>query len=71
MPRLNELFKSVCERYEVAVTNREKIDEALTLFKKVLEVDMNASLFWSASKHGRATCPIQGSLSHAGSLEEM
>ena len=44
VPRLNELFKSVCERYEVAVTNREKIDEALTLFKKVLEVDMNASL---------------------------
>ena len=44
VPRLNELFKSVCERYEVAVTNREKVDEALTLFKKVLEVDMNASL---------------------------
>lgn len=44
VPRLNELFKSVCERYDVAVTNREKIDEALSLFKKVLEVDINAPL---------------------------
>lgn len=41
IPRLNELFKSVCERYDIAVTNREKVDEALTLFKKVLEVDIN------------------------------
>ena len=44
VPRLNELFKSVCERYDVAVTNREKIDEALSLFKKVVEVDRNAPL---------------------------
>ena len=39
VPKLNELFKSVCERYDIAVTNREKVDEALTLFKRVLEVD--------------------------------
>ena len=39
MPQVNELFKSVCERYDIAVTNREKVDEALQLFKRVLEVD--------------------------------
>ena len=44
IPRLNELFKSICERYDIAVTNREKVDEALTLFKKVLEVDVNLPL---------------------------
>ena len=41
IPRLNELFKSVCERYDIAVTNREKVDEALQLFKKVLEVELD------------------------------
>lgn len=44
VPRLNELFKSVCERYDIAVVNREKVDETLTHFKRVLEVDMYASL---------------------------
>jgi hypothetical protein len=39
VPQVNELFKSICERYDIAVTNREKVDEALQLFKKVLEVD--------------------------------
>ena len=39
VPQINEVFKSVCERYDIAVTNREKADEALQLFKKVLEVD--------------------------------
>jgi tetratricopeptide (TPR) repeat protein len=39
IPQINELFKSACERYDIAVTNREKVDEALQLFKKVLEVD--------------------------------
>ncbi|CAI8049868.1 hypothetical protein GBAR_LOCUS27453 [Geodia barretti] len=39
VPQINEVFKSVCERYDIAVTNREKVDEALQLFKKVLEVD--------------------------------
>lgn len=39
IPQVNELFKSICERYDIAVTNREKVDEALHLFKKVLEVD--------------------------------
>ena len=37
----NELFKAISERYDIAVTNREKVDEALQLFKKVLEVDIN------------------------------
>ena len=44
IPRLNELFKSVCERYDIAVTNREKIDEALTLFKRVIDVDLETPL---------------------------
>ena len=39
IPQVNELFKSICERYDIAVTNREKVDEALQLFKIVLEVD--------------------------------
>ena len=39
LPQVNELFKSICERYDIAVTNREKVDEALQLFKKVLQVD--------------------------------
>lgn len=39
IPQVNELFKSICERYDIAVTNREKVDEALHLFKRVLEVD--------------------------------
>lgn len=41
IPKVNELFKSICERYDIAVTNREKVDEALQLFKKVLEVDLS------------------------------
>lgn len=41
---MNELFKSVCERYDIAVTNREKVDEALTLFKRVIEVDRETPL---------------------------
>ena len=41
IPQVNELFKSICERYDIAVTNREKVDEALQLFKKVLEVDLS------------------------------
>ena len=41
IPEVNEVFKSVCERYDVAVTNREKVDEALQLFKRVLEVDLS------------------------------
>ena len=44
IPRLNELFKSVCERYDIAVTNREKVDEALTLFKRVLDVERTLPL---------------------------
>ena len=44
LPQANELFKSVCERYDLAVVNREKIDEALTDFKKVLGMDLNATL---------------------------
>ena len=43
IPRLNELLKSVCERYDIAVTNREKVDEALQLFKKVLEVELGCA----------------------------
>ena len=41
IPPVNEFFKSICERYDVAITNREKVDEALQLFKKVLEVDLS------------------------------
>ena len=41
IPQVNELFKNICERYDIAVTNREKIDEALQLFRKVLEVDLS------------------------------
>ena len=44
VPQVNELFKSICDRYDISVTNREKIDEALQLFKQVLEVDEGASL---------------------------
>ena len=44
LPQANELFKSICERYDIAVVNREKVDEALTDFKKVLGMDLNASL---------------------------
>lgn len=44
LEQANDLFKSVCERYDVAVVNREKVDEALTDFKKVLGMDLNASL---------------------------
>ena len=43
LPQANDLFKSVCERYDIAVVNREKVDEALTDFKKVLGMDLNAS----------------------------
>ena len=39
LPAVNELFKNISERYDIAVTNREKVDEALQLFKKVLEVE--------------------------------
>ena len=39
LPAVNELFKTISERYDIAVTNREKVDEALQLFKKVIEVD--------------------------------
>lgn len=44
VPRINELFKSICDRYDVAVVNREKVDEALTLFKQVVGVDKMASM---------------------------
>lgn len=44
VPRINELFKSICERYDVAVVNREKVDEALTLFKQVVGVDRLTSM---------------------------
>lgn len=44
VPRINELFKSICDRYDVAVVNREKVDEALTLFKQVLGVDKLTSM---------------------------
>ncbi len=44
IPRINELFKSISERYDIAVTNREKVDQALQLFKRVLEQDRNAPL---------------------------
>ncbi len=44
VPRVNELFKSVSERYDIAVTNREKIDQALLLFKRVLEQDRDVPL---------------------------
>lgn len=44
VPRINELFKSVCDRYDVAVVNREKVDEALALFKQVVGVDKMASM---------------------------
>lgn len=44
VPRINELFKSICDRYDVAVVNREKVDEALGLFKQVLGVDKHTSM---------------------------
>ena len=44
VPRINELFKSVCDRYDVAVVNREKVDEALTLFKQVVSVERSTSM---------------------------
>lgn len=44
VPRINELFKSICERYDMAVVNREKVDEALGLFKQVIGVDKMASM---------------------------
>ena len=44
VPRINELFKSICDRYDVAVVNREKVDEALALFKQVVGVDKMASM---------------------------
>lgn len=44
VPRINELFKSICDRYDVAVVNREKVDEALTLFKQVVGVDKHTSM---------------------------
>ena len=43
IPVINELFKSVCERYDIAVTNREKVDEALLHFRRVLEVQPSTS----------------------------
>lgn len=44
VPQINELFKSICDRYDVAVVNREKVDEALTLFKQVVGVDRLTSM---------------------------
>ncbi len=44
VPDVDAAFKSVCERYDIAVTNREKIDEALTLFKRILNLELDASL---------------------------
>lgn len=44
LPQANNLFKSICERYDISVVNREKIDEALADFKKVLGMDLNAPL---------------------------
>lgn len=44
VPEINELFKSICERYDISVTNREKIDEALQLFKQVLELEDHTPL---------------------------
>ena len=44
VPRINELFKSVCDRYDVAVVNREKVDQALDLFKQMVGVDKMASM---------------------------
>lgn len=44
LPQANDLFKAICERYDIAVVNREKVDEALTDFKKVLGMDLNATL---------------------------
>ncbi|XP_064404396.1 uncharacterized protein LOC135349723 isoform X2 [Halichondria panicea] len=41
---IDEVFKSVCERYDIAVINREKIDEALTLFKTILDMELDTSL---------------------------
>ncbi len=34
----------MCERYDIAVTNREKIDEALMLFKQILDLDLDTPL---------------------------
>ena len=53
VPHINSLFKSVCERYDIAVTNREKVDETLTLFKRILTIDLEASIeeCFTAWKH--------------------
>ena len=44
VPQINELFKSICDRYDVAVVNREKVDEALTLFRQVIKVNKTTSM---------------------------
>ncbi len=44
VPKINELFKSACDRYDVAVVNREKVDETLTLFKQVVGVEKSTSM---------------------------
>lgn len=44
LDQANELLKSICERYDIAVVNREKIDEALINFKTVLGMDRDAPL---------------------------
>ena len=44
VPRINELFKSVSDRYDIAVVNREKVDEALMLFKQVVGVERSTSM---------------------------
>ena len=44
VPKINELFKSICDRYDVAVINREKVDEALGLFKEVVGVSKMAPI---------------------------
>lgn len=44
IPRINELFKSIYDRYDVAVVNREKVDEALTLFKQIVGVERETSM---------------------------
>ena len=44
IPQIDEVLKSACERYDIAVTNREKIDEALILFKQVLDLELDTPL---------------------------
>jgi len=41
---IDKVFKSVCERFDIAVINREKIDETLTLFKQILDMELDATL---------------------------